>query len=231
MNSAFQDRPRNVYGVYDVPRGVEHRVAARAILAGLPYEPDTLTFMRANVGRGDIIHAGAFFGDFLPGLSSALAPTARVWAFEPVPLNFASAQKTLALNGIRNVTLANAALSDRAATLSFRTMGEDGRLLGGASHCVDDQTSADLVVPCVRLDDVVPADRTVSILHLDVERHEKPALAGAVDLVTRCRPVLILEAFEDEGWLNRVFTGVSYRALGKLHDNHVYVAQGSEIGL
>ena len=72
----------NRYGSYSVPEGLDHRPAVRLVKAGDVYEPDTIAFMRDHAGAGDVIHAGTFFGDFLPGLSAAMAKGAKIWAYQ-----------------------------------------------------------------------------------------------------------------------------------------------------
>jgi hypothetical protein len=77
----------NKYGGYCVPLASRYRVAARKILAGEVWEPTTIEFLMSYGSHGDIVHAGAYFGDFLPALSRSCAPGAKVWAFEPNPEN------------------------------------------------------------------------------------------------------------------------------------------------
>ncbi|MFZ5963239.1 FkbM family methyltransferase [Thalassococcus sp. BH17M4-6] len=214
--------PTNEYGSYCIPEGLEDRPAARAVLSGKAYEPETLRFMRAHAGDGDVIHAGAFFGDFIPALSSALAPDARLWAFEPNPGNFAAARETVAMNGLKNVALTNAALSNRPGELRFRTRDEAGKSLGGLSHFVTEDGPGVEAVNAAMLDYTVPLERKVSLLQLDVEGHEKQALLGAFHLIHRWQPILILEYFNKPEWIKRSFRGLNYRHVGKLHGNHVF---------
>ena len=94
--------------------------------------------MRARAGDDDIIHAGTFFGDFLPALSSAMAQGRRFRAFGTNPGSFDPARKSVALNGLGKVTLTNAALSNREGTLVFRTRDAEGRSPGGLSHVTGD---------------------------------------------------------------------------------------------
>ena len=228
MTEGAEPRARNEYGVYHVPEGLERRPASKAVLSGKVYEADTIAFMRAHVGTGDIIHAGTFFGDFLPGLSSAMAPDARIWAFEPSPGNHAAAEQTIALNGLTNVTLANAALSNTDGHLYFKTAKPDGQSLGGVSHIVEAMGDGVEEVKAVMLDYAVPRDRHVSILQLDVEGHEKPALRGAYHIICRCKPILILEYFDSAMWINKTFRGLGYALRGKLHGNFVFAPPGVE---
>src|ERR1700678_3814062 len=92
----------NVHGTYCVPAASRERPAARAILDGRIWEAETLAFLASQCGSGDVVHAGTYFGDFLPALSRAIAEDARVWAFEPSSENFLCAGITLKLNAIGN---------------------------------------------------------------------------------------------------------------------------------
>lgn len=216
----------NTYGRYSVPEGLDHRPAVRMIKAGEVYEPKTIAFMRAQVGTGDIIHAGTFFGDFLPGLSSAMAPGARIWAFEPNPDSHDHAARTIALNELDNVTLAHKALSNVAGEIHFRTHDQDGNPMGGHSHFVREPGDGVTEVEAVLLDYAVPIDRPVSILQLDVEGLESEALQGAYHIINRWKPILILEEFERPKWLTRNFPQVSYDRMSRLHGNIVYLPEG-----
>lgn len=85
----------NEYGKYCVPKSSSIRPAARKILSGEVYEPETIEFMRVNCGDGDVVHAGAYFGDFLPALSAGMSAGGKVWAFEPNFENYYCARKPL----------------------------------------------------------------------------------------------------------------------------------------
>lgn len=214
----------NEYGQYCVPDGVEDRPAARAVLEGRVYEPGTIRFMRANAGQGDIIHAGTFFGDFLPALSTALAPGARLWAFEPNPVSHAAAAKTIELNGLENVTLTHAAVSDTVGELLFQTHDKSGKPLGGLSHVVGEKGPGVESVPAVSIDSIVPEDRDVSIVQLDVEGHIKPALLGTRRILQKSRPLLVLEMFDKPSFFKRRFGRLGYAQTQVVNGNQVYKA-------
>jgi FkbM family methyltransferase len=179
---------QNEYGRYSVPPGLDHRPAVRLIKSGKVYEPRTIQFMRQNAGQGDIIHAGTFFGDFLPGLSAGMADGARIWAFEPNPNSHHHARQTIALNDLGNITLTHAAVSNADREILFKTCDDQGNPLGGHSRYVEQDGPGVESVPSIRLDSVIPSDRNVSILQLDVEGHERAALEGAMDIIARSSP-------------------------------------------
>lgn len=215
----------NRHGSYCVPASSKHRPAARAILRGGVWEPETVAFVTANCGAGDIIHAGTYFGDFLPALSKACAPGAQIWAFEPSLENFRCAEITLKLNDIRNVVLTNAALGEcRGAGLLCT--GETGAPpLGGGSTISTEKLPGFIyeAVQLVAIDEIVPAERAVSILQLDVEHYEQQALAGALSTIGRCRPLLVLETLPAEAdWFARNILALEYEEFGKLDKNRAF---------
>lgn len=212
-------------GGFCVPLSSRHRPAARTILQGGVYEPETIAFLTANCGAGDIVHAGAYFGDFLPALSRACAARAQVWAFEPNPENFRCAGVTCAINGLNNVRLMNSGLGPARAQAVMQVRDQTGRALGGSSQLVEEAgglsdrltTAVDLVA----LDDVVPADRQVSVIQLDVEGFEQQALVGAVKTIARCLPILLLETLPAQAWLEANILSLGYRLDRKVHSNQV----------
>ena len=162
----------NTHGGYCVPLSSRHRPAAQKILAGQVYEPQTIDFITRHAASGDIIHAGTYFGDFLPALSRACAPGCQVWACEPNPESHRCATITCLINGLENVTLTNAALGERAESRLLLTTNREGRGLGGASQLLP-PSAADIAgrtaaVSMITVDELVPPDRPVSILQLDV---------------------------------------------------------------
>jgi FkbM family methyltransferase len=221
----------NKYGGYCVPLSSSHRPAAKKVLSGDIWEPKTIEFLTSRCGAGDIVHAGTFFGDFLPALSKALAQGSRVWAFEPNPENYRCAFMTTYINGLQNVELINAGLGECRGSLRMIVSDTDGISLGGASRIVreadEDRIEGSITVEVVTVDEVIPSDRKISIIQLDVEGFEKPALAGALKSIRRCKPILILESLPDEDWLSTNLLQLGYSIAGKAHDNTILICEES----
>jgi FkbM family methyltransferase len=214
----------NQYGRYCVPESSSLRPAAALILQGRVWEPKTIAFMRENCGAGDVVHAGTYYGDFLPAISSALARSARLWAFEPSRENFACAEETIRLNGLNNVTLLNAALGDCAGTGKLWVGSPAMPFKGGTARVVDHQKAGSFYedAQIARVDDIIPVGRAVSILQLDVEGYEQHALSGALETIRRCRPILILEHLpQDRNWFAANILALGYFMSGKLHANFI----------
>jgi hypothetical protein len=73
----------------------------------------------------------------------------------------------------------------------------------------------------------------VSILQLDVEGHEKEALAGALKTIRRCLPIIILETLPESillrsAWFAENVLGLGYRPFGTVHGNVIYVRESKD---
>jgi FkbM family methyltransferase len=216
----------NRYGGYCIPIAAEHRFAAQTVIAGNVWEPQTVAFMTEVCRGGDIVHAGTFFGDFLPALAAAAS---KVWAFEPKRENWRCASLTVSLNGLTNVALYLGGLSDHAGEMALQTRGGDGVVLGGASHLKDDAPAdpdAFEMTPVATLDSLLPPERPIAILQLDVEGHEQRALTGALETIRRWRPVLILETMPQPGWISQHLTPLGYAVARHVDENAVLTVGG-----
>jgi FkbM family methyltransferase len=217
----------NEFGRYAVPLSSRHRPAAQAVLAGGVWERETIDCIRAHPER-DVVHAGTYFGDFLPALSTAMTPGHTVYAFEPNSENFACAEWTIALNALGNVRLQHAALGDVNSKRAMQT-ALAGVALGGMSRITDtsftptDRPEDYEDVTTVRLDDVLSQDADVGILQLDVEGFEEPALTGALGTIARCRPILILETVPD-GFITSSLMPLGYERAGSVCGNTIFRA-------
>jgi FkbM family methyltransferase len=216
----------NDYGRYAVPLSSRRRPAAQAVLRGDVWERQTIEFMSANAGNRDIVHAGTYFGDFLPGLSSAMSGGKTIYAFEPNPENFNCAEWTKLLNSLKNVNLQETALGGFNSK-RYMQIAQSGEALGGASRIVhnsfmsEDRSEDFEDISTVRLDDVLPSDSDIGILQLDVEGFEKAALEGGLSTIARCRPILILESVPYE-LLKSDLIPLGYQQVGAVCGNTIF---------
>jgi FkbM family methyltransferase len=215
----------NEHGSYCVPRSSAHRPVARKILESKVWESETLDLVRGADPEGDIVHAGTFFGDFIPALARSRGAGALVWAFEPSGENYRCARATVTLNGLENVTLRHAGLDVQSGTALLATTDRTGLPLGGASRVVRDRARArwseNEQVDLVAVDDVVGSDRRVAVVQLDVEGHERQALTGALRTVTRCRPLIVLETLPTASWIEDHLVPLGYRVEGEVDANKI----------
>lgn len=215
----------NEHGAYCVPRSSLHRPVSRAILDARVWEPRTLDLVRGTDADGDIVHAGTFFGDFIPALARSRELGAVVWAFEPNRENYECARITIELNGLENVTLSHAGLDERGGAALLATSDGKGLALGGGSRLLCDPSRAQGLsneeVNLVAIDDVVSSDRRVAVIQLDVEGHEREALTGAMHTIERCRPLIVLETLPPESWIAEHLAPLGYRVAGTVDANTI----------
>jgi len=222
----------NAYGGYCVPLSSRRRPAAAKVLSGQVHEPKTIEYIAAHCTGGDIVHAGTYFGDFLPAFSKASAPGATVWAFEPNEENYRCAQLTCAVNFIENVELRHAGLGERKGSSSVLVSDGKGQAMGGASRILMEEETGvaggKMAVDIVAIDDVVPRDRRVSIIQLDVEGHEQQALSGSLDTIRRCLPIIMVEVLRgspllESAWFSENILSLGYQMRDFIHKNSVFV--------
>jgi FkbM family methyltransferase len=153
-----------------------------------------------------VVTAGLYFGDWLPVLSRAVGSAGHVYGFEPVGRNMLLANATLTRNGFTNVRAVRACVSNTSAPLEMCTVGKQGKPRAGGAAIYSSmpngkrgklrgkQCGGVEVVPCHRLDDVLPwASQRVGLLHLDVERHESEVVDGARAVISKWTPILASE--------------------------------------
>lgn len=147
-------------------------------------EPD-LRVVRALLRPGDlVIDGGANFGRYTAAMAATVGAFGRVVAVEPIPPTSRLLSAVVRRLGLKNVHLVEAALSDAPGTAAM-TIPEDAgghpnfyraRLTTGAAGAV--------AVPTETLDRLAAAlPRPPAFVKLDLEGHERTALAGAAALL------------------------------------------------
>jgi FkbM family methyltransferase len=139
-----------------------------------------------------VIDGGANTGRHTIPFAQRVAPNGRVYAFEPlhelVQENIRSADREQ-LAGI--IEYHECALSDRNSEVVFyRNLTDAG--LSSLAFQPEGTDVEEVRVRASRMDDVLP-DVKADFIKLDLEGYEYPALLGAVELVGRSRPVIVLE--------------------------------------
>ncbi|HSI34828.1 MAG TPA: FkbM family methyltransferase [Tepidisphaeraceae bacterium] len=174
-----------------------------------------------------ILDIGANIGVF--GLAVAADnPQAQVHAFEPLPDNSAILKDLIAINGLKNLTAHDVALSDQAGEAKFYVPRNrlcnvrDGSLVAGFRDDVDE-----VPVKLVTLDQFA-ADKgltKIDLMKIDVESAEVLVLSGARGVLRRDRPAMICEVLSggEGGPLEKLMSDFDYRYFwvgpGGLYEN------------
>src|ERR1700761_7930850 len=141
----------------------------RAILNYGEYGELEFQFLRQLLVKpGIIVEIGANIGSHTVGLAKLGRP---LIAFEPQPVVFQNLCANLALNGIQNARAWPWACGERAEALYFPPQDYAATGNFGSVSLHGAAADADIAVPAVRLDDVVPSG-PVALLKIDVEGME-----------------------------------------------------------
>jgi FkbM family methyltransferase len=132
-----------------------------------------------------VVDVGANFGYYTLKMARAVGPGGRVESFEAHPTLAGLLERSVAFNGFAAFARVHAqAACDRTGEISFsvsRRHGGSGFV--EARFAPDDGTRQTIVVPCVRLDDVV--DGPIDVLRMDAEGAEPLVINGARELIAR----------------------------------------------
>ena len=153
---------------------------------------DEIRFVRQLIKPGmQIIDIGANYGCYALTMAKLAGPEGRLWAFEPCSATADHLQQSIAANGLAQVELIRAALSNRKgeATLSTQENAELNSLS-------DDNGGTDSeTVPLYRLDDCMHdyGWQDIDFLKLDAEGEEVRILEGGEAFFRECSPLVMFE--------------------------------------
>jgi FkbM family methyltransferase len=161
-------------------------------------EPETHTFLRyvlAGIdGEVNFVNVGASIGEFVIDMA-ACKKISSVTAFEPQPESADAIRRSCVINGFQNVRIVQKIVSDIPKEMHFLENDQSPT----ASHPVF--SSAQEVKESHRLiktkgttlDEELATVETDTIVLLDIEGGEYLAMKGALDFISRCKPLLIFE--------------------------------------
>lgn len=142
------------------------------------------------------VDAGANIGCFSVPMSKALGPKGILYAFEPQPFIQSILSHNLLQNQCENtrcLTIALGRKSDEILVPNFDYISRNN--FGGMSFANgfnEKKGTAQIRVPCARLDDVIDPP-SLRFIKADVEKMEADFLLGASGLIEEFKPILFLE--------------------------------------
>ncbi len=187
---------------------IRQRVLAAARAAGM--EPALRSTQRALLGRAqrrnlrddehlaailaailrhdsNCVDAGANVGDVLAHIAR-LAPTGSHLAVEPLPELAAALEERHP-----GVEVECCALADRDGEETFYRHTDAPSRSSLRRGDEEERSMVALRTSVRRLDDLVPRDRDVAFVKIDVEGAEEGVLRGAMETLSRCRPLVAIE--------------------------------------
>jgi FkbM family methyltransferase len=152
------------------------------------YESEKQAAVSRLVRPGMVVwDVGANAGFYTLAFSRLVGPTGRVYAFEPLAENAHSLLRHVRLNELANVSIVQAALSDDAGLVGFRTAPSNamGRIA---------PAERSYLVPALTADGFLALhpDARPDLIKIDIEGSEGAFLAGARELLQSAAPRILL---------------------------------------
>jgi FkbM family methyltransferase len=166
------------------------------------FEPNELTWMSQTLTEGmTVIDIGAHMGMYTLTASKLVGESGVVLALEPSTREFQRLTFHVTLNDLKNVRCLQTAASSSfgEATLKIGSEWNSGHNTFGEFFNESVEMIREERVLTQTVDALVAGQglERVDIIKIDVEGHEFQVLAGAVDTITRFRPRILIEVFEE----------------------------------
>jgi FkbM family methyltransferase len=192
------------------------------------YENELNIIKRFTNQNKDAVDIGVYRGVYSYKLSQEFN---HVHSFEPNPLIFPFLKKNLT-KIIKNLSLYNYALSNHYGSTElripirskvfFKSNYEELYKLGAASIHTNNTFDKyhSIKVEKKKLDDILP-NKKIGFIKIDVEGHEKEVIEGALNIIKKNRPVLLVE-IEERHSKNKVTDTINY--INKLGYSSFYLS-------
>jgi FkbM family methyltransferase len=177
----FQDRLADALGGWRYACDLRNVIAREACLTGRSAPAETAALLASLPRGGTFVDVGANWGYFTLAAAHAVGAEGRILALEPDPRVAAELSANVARNGIRHVTVVEAAASEGAGQAVLAGYAEGDRNRGVSSlvsRPVGDAES--FVVRTAALDDLLDEHGIASadLVKVDVEGAEEMVLRG-----------------------------------------------------
>ena len=200
---------------------------SQPIIPNHVWEPQTTKLlMHFSKAAGNVIIAGAYFGDQAIPVAYNIKGSGVCHTFEPNKNNSDLIIENAKLNGLTNVLINNLALWNKSnEKLIFE--GEDA-----LASTVAANTTSENVLHTITIDDYVIQNKVghINLLMIDVEGSEIKVLEGAKEMLLRDKPVVVFETHSlYNDWSNglensdsvKLMTDLGYKvfAVREFHQN------------
>jgi FkbM family methyltransferase len=140
------------------------------------YEVDWIAALPRLVMPGMVAYdVGANVGYYTLALSRLVGESGHVYSFEPESRNASALRRHIALNSLQNVTVVQAAVSEKLGMVHFEGEGSSGKI----------DTNGHYLIPSTSLDEFARDNPSPDFVKVDIEGAEVDALAGAGSILSR----------------------------------------------
>ncbi len=182
-------------------------------------EGDFLHFLSLLPDNSTILDIGANIGVMTVHIAKKL-PNSNVVSFEPVPENLMTMRRLIKFFKLKNILVFDIALGNYDGTADIILPEYRNVKFQGLSHIegvegTENDTGIKYQVPIRRLDGISELQylkKPVSGIKIDVENYEYSVLAGAKEFLTKHKPIVYAELWENQNRIDcmRLLTGIGY---------------------
>jgi FkbM family methyltransferase len=156
------------------------------------YEPNVTAVIVDRLRPGmHVLDIGANIGWYTMLSASLVGPSGSVTAIEPNPDSAKLLEASRRANSFDNVTVHQVAAGREPGLLVLHGSYGDAMTLAAPEDAAA-LTNA-TTVPSFRVDDLIPRDKNIDLVKIDVQGAEYNALLGASELIKRCHPTIVSE--------------------------------------
>jgi FkbM family methyltransferase len=160
------------------------------------YEPAVTQVVRGLLAPGmGVLDLGANIGYFTMLAASIVGPSGFVMAVEPNPRNAKLLEASRRANGFDQVVVCQVAAGPEPGLLVLHTSHSNGTTSSLPSD--EDALLLAETVACARPDSLLPPERRIDLIKVDVEGAEYRALLGCRATIHDHRPVIVTEFSPD----------------------------------
>jgi FkbM family methyltransferase len=169
----------------------------------------TALFKRLVKRNMTVVDIGANIGYFTLLAASLVGEEGKVFAFEPVPQNYALLVKNIELNGFKNAIPVQKAVSNHTGEVEFFM---DSVALGHSSlFSVSENLTEPIVVDAISLDEFFKdGECAIDIIKMDVEGAEMTVLLGMAKILENNDDLKIFTEFWPDGLQESGFSSKEY---------------------
>ncbi len=175
----------------------ENGYVDKTIYLNRNWEEDVGKILSDTLREGSVfVDIGANIGYFSILASQMVGNTGKVLSFEPLEACRAQLEESMLMNKFQNIQVFPYACGsvESSSTIYIRR-----RNIGGSSLFANlgkgkpAPVDATQTVKVVKLDDKLKGEKKIDMIKIDVEGLEFEVLRGAVEVLRRCRPILVIE--------------------------------------
>jgi len=156
------------------------------------YEPHVTAVFRDRLRPGmHVLDIGANIGYYTMLSASLVRSSGSVTAIEPNPNSVRLLEASRRANSFDNVAVLQVAAGRELGLLVMH--GSYGNVMTSAAPAEANALINSTTVPSFKVDDLIPRDKNIDFLKIDVEGAEYNALLGASELIKRCHPTIVSE--------------------------------------